>query len=89
MMIDISSAKIEKIIIHQVGNKIREEGFRFSDKEANINENLNDLLLKHYLLPLSKTNSCFQFYHESDITLNEMHQFSSRIFNNPKTFKDQ
>ncbi len=88
-MIDISSAKIEKIIIHRVGNKIREEGIKFSEKEATINENLNDLLLKNYLLPLSKTNSCFQFYHESDIALNEVHQFSSRIFNNPIAFKEQ
>ncbi|PQQ42445.1 hypothetical protein C6H65_03225 [Photorhabdus luminescens] len=88
-MIDISSAKVEKLIVHRVGNKIREEGFRFSANEAYTSDNLDDLLLKHYLLPLSKTDSCFQFCHESDITLNEMYQFSSRIFTNPQNFKEQ
>ncbi|HHH0823789.1 TPA: hypothetical protein ACPZPM_004114 [Yersinia enterocolitica] len=88
-MIDISSAKIEKLIVHRVGNKIREEGYKLSSNEAKINDHLNDLFLKHYLLPLSKIDSCFQFYHESDITLNEIHQFTSRIFFNPSSFQEQ
>ncbi|EBU9960624.1 hypothetical protein DM720_15050 [Salmonella enterica subsp. enterica serovar Onireke] len=88
-MIDISSAEVEKIIVHYVGNKIREEGFKFSSSEAHTNESLNDLLLKHYLLPLSKTNNCYRFHHESDINLNELFQFSSRIFDNSKDFKEQ
>ena len=33
-MIDISSAEVKNLIIHHVGNKLRDEGFTFSKKEA-------------------------------------------------------
>jgi len=86
---DVSSAKVEKIIVHNVGNKIREEGIKFSTSEALANKDLSELLLKHYLLPLSKADSCFEFFHESDINLNEIHNFSTKIFKNSNNFQEQ
>ena len=60
-MLNISSAKIEKIIIHQVGNGGREEACTFSETSIVPSESLESLLLEHYLLPLTKLEDTFEF----------------------------
>lgn len=80
-MIDISSAKLDKIVIHKVGNKIRDEGYNLSSSESNSNPQLNELLLRYYLSPFIRTQELFDFYHESDISLNPIRNFSNNIFN--------
>lgn len=52
-MVDISSARIIKLIVHRIGNKLRDEGFTLSDQEAVRTPTLDDLLLKSYLAPAS------------------------------------
>ena len=60
-MLNISSVKIEKIIIHQVGNGGREEACTFSESSIVPSESLESLLLEHYLLPLTKLEDTFEF----------------------------
>ena len=88
-MIDVSSARIEKFVVHHVGNKLREEGYILSTKEADSQDMLNELLLKHYLLPLSQQTDLFEFFHESDLSLNELYRYSSNIFVDRKSFLEQ
>lgn len=88
-MIDVSSAKIVKIIVHKVGNKTREESFELSSNITKSNLELSDLFLKHYLLPLSLQKETFNFFHESDITLNATFKFASQIFNDNELFVEQ
>ncbi len=86
-MINIENAELEKIIIHYVGNKSREEGCQFSESVATPSARLKQLLLQHYLLPLSEAKSPSIFFHESDLGLNAMAQFSRAIFNTPAEFE--
>lgn len=88
-MIDVSSTKIEKFVVHHVGNKLREEGYILSSKEADGQEMLNELLLKHYLLPLSQQTDLFEFFHESDLSLNELYRYSTNIFEDKNSFLEQ
>lgn len=88
-MLDVSSTKIEKFVVHHVGNKLREEGYILSSKEADSQDMLNELLLKHYLLPLSQQTDLYEFFHESDLNLNELYRYSSNIFADRKAFLDQ
>lgn len=60
-MLNISSAKIEKIIIHQVGNGGREELCLFSENSTTPSASLESLLLEHYLLPLTELEDTFEF----------------------------
>lgn len=85
-MIDVSSAMIEKIIVHKVGNKIREEGYELSSHPAKLNEQINELFLRHYLLPLSTQKESYQFFHEADIELNAIQKYSSLLFNDNESF---
>ncbi|NRD82778.1 nucleoid-associated protein [Burkholderia pseudomallei] len=85
-MLDISSARIVHCVVHRVGNRLREEGCELSSQEVRGTAELHGTLLKHYLAPLAKGADEFDFYHESDIALNAVRQFSSRIFENPDNF---
>lgn len=87
-MIDISSACVSRVIVHKVGNKLRDEGYIFSKLEANRTATLDDLLLKSYLSPIIHQGDIYDFYHESDISLNTVCHFSTLIFENQEKFND-
>ena len=86
---DISSSRLKKIAIHHVGNKTREEGIDLSREETNFNEELEETLLRNYLKPFSKQNLVYDFFHESDLSLNVVANLSGRIFSQPDIFVRQ
>ena len=79
--------KIDKFIIHFVGNKNNEEGVRFSNSLANIDK------IEEYVLNLVSNNfkveELFHFYFIPNIELNPMFQFVSSIFKEKSTFIEQ
>ena len=85
-MLDISSSRVMRCVVHRVGNRLREEGCELSQQEVHGTSELHGTLLRHYLAPLAKTGEEFELYHESDITLNAVHQFSSRVFSEKDDF---
>jgi hypothetical protein len=87
-MIDISSARVEKLIVHRIGNKLRDEGFKLSQAEAEQTSTLEALLLKNYLAPVIRQGNIYDFHHESDISLNTAYHFAELIFRNKETFRD-
>lgn len=76
-MIDISSAKVTKLIVHRIGNKLRDEGFTLSEHEIDHASTLDDLLLRNYLSAGIKQGELYDFYHESDLSLNVINHFST------------
>lgn len=86
-MVDISSAKIKKVIIHRVGNKLREEGVLFSPKESPRSKTLDELLLKGFLAPVIREGQQYELFHESKLSLNAISHYSSIIFSDPKSFR--
>lgn len=88
-MIDISSAEIAKIIVHRVGNRIREEGYSLSNQEVKRTKDIDDTFLRHYLAPLVRSNDIYGFYHESDIGLNAVYHFTNQVFAEPSSFSEQ
>ncbi|MBX9723487.1 MAG: nucleoid-associated protein [Candidatus Obscuribacterales bacterium] len=86
-MVDISSAKINKVIIHRVGNKLREEGVLFSPKESPRSKTLDELLLKGFLAPVIRQGQQYDLFHESNLSLNAINHYSSIIFSDPKSFR--
>ena len=79
--------KIEKLIIHFVGNKNNEDGVRFSD-------NLSDFKnTEEYILQLInnsfKSDELFQFYFIPNLGLNPIYQFVTGIFQDNNLFVEQ
>lgn len=86
-MLDISSAKVKRVIVHRVGNKLRDEGFSISPTECPRSKTLDDLLLKGFLAPVARSDQYYQLSHESDISLNTIHHYAHIVFNDAKKFR--
>tara|TARA_R110002167_G_scaffold81090_1_gene222335 strand:- start:40 stop:1056 length:1017 start_codon:yes stop_codon:yes gene_type:complete len=85
-MIDVSSARLSNVAVHRVGNKAREEGMRLAEKESSVSESLGELLAKHYLAPLAKQKEIYDFFHESDLSLNAASSIAEKIFDESNDF---
>jgi len=88
-MIDFSDARLDKLIVHKVGNKTNDEGIVFSKETLKLEgEMIEQLLLKFFLSPFKKDNY-YKFYHESDVNLNETFLYSTKIFEDNDEFFEQ
>lgn len=88
-MIDFTNVYLEKLAIHQVGNRLRGEelGIFSGVRDIDDQETLN-FLLKYFLSPFND-NEIYNFTHSSELNLNEIYSFVKRIFTNPDTMYDR
>jgi len=85
-MKDRAQVGLQKLAVHRVGNKSKEEGVLESkDLMPLQDELLNDLLINYFLSPF-KQEEFFRFTHTSDLALNEMYAYAALIFNEPHKF---
>ncbi|MCG8411498.1 MAG: nucleoid-associated protein [Bacteroidales bacterium] len=87
-MILYSESSIDQIAVHKVGSKYNNENIRFSKSTLNLDDEIKDLLSQYFLSPF-KSNEYFNFYHESELGLNEVYHYSSIIFNDPEQLFEQ
>ncbi|HAF29271.1 MAG TPA: hypothetical protein DCG75_09515 [Bacteroidales bacterium] len=87
-MLLFSDTLIDQLVVHKVGSKYNEENIRFSKERLKLGEDIKDLLVKYFLTPF-KSNEYFNFHHESDLNLNEVFHYSSKIFDDPESLFDQ
>ena len=73
---------IEKMCIHNVGNKNSDEGINFSSGEAVLSNQIKSVLM-HYFINAFKSEEYYNLHHESDLNLNEIYVYASMIFENP------
>lgn len=71
--------KIDNIIIHKVGNKLNEEQVIFSEDQIEFSSE-KEIILQNYFLNSIKPEEYYKFQHESDMSLNEIYVYASRIF---------
>ncbi len=83
-MLITEQVEIQSIAVHYVGNKLNEEGTRFSKSGLFTDENIQSLLLTYFFSPF-KSNEYHNLFHESDLKLNEVFSYVSDIFDNPET----
>ncbi|MBK1889318.1 nucleoid-associated protein [Undibacterium sp. 14-3-2] len=83
---DIGLAKLDKLVAHHVGNKIRDEGIVLSNSEPIITPSISAIILKDYLGGIKSNSKDFSFYHESDVNLNEILVYVKEIFKNEGSF---
>lgn len=85
-MIEFTTVELDKFIIHQVGNKLRDEGVKISSNEISVDTETRNLLLKHFLSPFNGIEE-YNFTHCSELNLNPVYVFIKRIFNNTLDFQ--
>ncbi|MCQ2262272.1 MAG: nucleoid-associated protein [Bacteroidales bacterium] len=81
-------AKIQNVTLHFVGNKVADDGIIISDTIVNVDEKLKEVLLSYYISPFT-TNEYFEFFHESELELNAVFTYISRIFDNSDALYEQ
>lgn len=87
-MIDFTEIKLDSIYIHQVGNKLRDEGIKTSNKNLIFeNEDTKKYLLKYFLSSFNG-NEIFNFHYSTDLNLNDTYIFAKKIFANPENIYD-
>jgi len=79
-MITFTKAQLEDIVIHQVGNKSRDEGMKLSSDPVDfIDTETEEYLLKYFFSSFSDSE-VYNFSHPADLNLNEVFVFVSKIF---------
>ncbi len=81
-MLDFSQAELSRLSIHQVGNKLNEEGIIASQEEVAISDNIASLLTSYFTKPF-KNLEFYNFAHESDLNFNEVFTYAKSIFSDP------
>jgi hypothetical protein len=84
-MIDVSEIQLEGIFIHQVGNKLKEEGYKINSEETSFSDDEAQTYLLQYLLSSFTFNEVYNFTHASELSLNEIFTFVKRVFEAPDT----
>lgn len=84
-MFNCSRALIDKLIIHKVGNKSKEEGYLASNEVFSPDEMTENLLVDHFTKPL-KSKAYFKFAHDTNLYMNEVYSFCRAIFEKPDSF---
>lgn len=79
MKVSYIDTKVESICLHIVGNKMADEGIGFSKTHLVIPNELKDTLLKYFVSSFN-TEEIYTFYHHSDLLLNEVYCYCSKIF---------
>lgn len=87
-MIDITTAKLNILALHKVGNKLLGDNVLSSKTTTKVSNEEENILL-HYFLSSFKSSEYFNFHHEIDINMNEVFVCTSKIFDNSKTLLEQ
>jgi len=88
VMFDFSGASIEKLIVHGVGNELKEENLVLSQQCTNISEDSLYNLLGKFFFQRFKNNGVYSFEHETSLQYNEVYQYAKAIFDDINNFSN-
>lgn len=80
--------KIKQLTLHKVGNKLKNDQVSFSKGLLNV-DSRQKLVLSEFFFSTFKKNTFYNLYHESDLELNEIFTYTSRIFDDEFIFYEE
>lgn len=78
-------SQLSSIVIHNVGNKLKDDELVLSENESGLDEP-TEKIVWDYVFSAFKAPDFYQFTHSSDLELNNVFAISRGIFKNPETF---
>lgn len=87
-MIYTEYISIKNSVLHLVGNKLNQDGVSLASCCMENKDELNKTLISYFISPFT-TNEYFEFFHESELALNAVYTYVSRIFDNPDVLYEQ
>lgn len=88
-MVDFSEVIMEKLVVHKVGNRAKDEGYIVSSDLANISDEELDKHLRKFFLSAFNTDNPYRFSHDADLNLNEVYAYVKKVFAEPLSFQEQ
>lgn len=88
-MNDFSKARISKLIVHSIGNKIKDEALMTSTQLTEITEEITEQHLTRFFFSSFKFDLSYEFEHETDMDLNEVYHYCSKVFTFESDFLQQ
>lgn len=88
-MTSIDSVQLEQVIVHKIGNPTRGEILQLSANPLTLNDEIVRGMLTRYFLTPFNEHEQYQFNHISDLALNEVYQYTSQLFDDPRSFTRQ
>lgn len=88
-MVDFSNAKIINLAVHLIGNKSKNEELILTDASSTIIDEVTEQYIKEYFFSSFDFELSYQFFHETDVNLNELYMYSSMILQFPDSFIEQ
>jgi len=80
--------KIQSLSLHKVGNRLNQDDIIFSKSLLSFSEELKEVLINYFVSPF-KSEEYYNLSHSSDIELNEVYTYVSKIFENPNVLYKQ
>ncbi len=71
---------MEKLVVHQVGNKQREESNFISNDLLQVDESMTKLLIKYLMKPFRQNPETYHFVHSVNVQMNEMNIIAKKLF---------
>jgi len=84
--VEIGESIVRSVILHQVGNRLREEPLILADQCFDITDNISNIILSGYLKGIVSNKNQYVLSHESDIALNEVAHYVSGFFSKKDLF---
>ena len=85
-LIEIGESVVQGVILHQVGNRLREEPLVLADQCFTITESISNLVLGGYLRGIVNDKNQYMLTHESDMALNDVAHHVSAFFSRKLSF---
>ena len=79
---------IKKLILHIIGNRLNQDNIILSTDLIEINFDMEKNLISYFLMPFT-SEKFYQFHHESDLALNEVYTYVSKIFDDQDQLYEQ
>lgn len=87
-MTGIDDVVLEKVIVHKVGNPSRGEDLVLSEQSLTLNDEIVRGLLSKYFLGSFNEHELYHFNHLSDLSMNEVYQYTYQIFEDREKFEE-
>lgn len=83
---EIGESVVQSVILHQVGNRLREEPLVLAEQCFVITDAISNLILGGYLRGIVSNKNKYMLTHESDLALNDVSHHVSNFFSKRTTF---
>lgn len=85
---EIGESVVKAVILHQVGNRLREEPLVLADKCFSITDSIASVILGGYLRGIVSDKNKYVLSHESDMSLNDVAHHVLGFFTNKTSFEE-